>query len=197
MSGTSPNNSGSSAGRPRSEQAHQAILDATLELLVEGGYSALTVEGVASRAGVGKATIYRRWASKLPLIVEAFGGLPGFEDCDTGNLSDDLKRMLGRYLEVFNTTALSAVLPSLAGERFHNDELSTLFEPVSMSRRRPLIDALERAQERGELSREIDLELAADLVVGPIAVALFFKGGRLKPEMVGPMVDLALRGLRA
>ncbi len=198
MSGTSPtNNAGSSAGRPRSEQAHQAILDATLELLVEGGFSALTVEGVASRAGVGKATIYRRWASKLPLIVEAFGGLPGFEDCDTGNLADDLKQMLGRYLEVFNTTALSAVLPSLAGERFHNDELSTLFEPVSMSRRRPLIDALERAQERGEIPREIDLELAADLVVGPIAVALFFKGGRLKPEMVGPMVDLALRGLRA
>ena len=68
------------AGRPRSEEAHQAILDATLELLVEVGFSALTVEGVASRAGVGKATIYRRWASKLPLVVEAFGQLPGFEE---------------------------------------------------------------------------------------------------------------------
>jgi AcrR family transcriptional regulator len=72
------------AGRPRSEEAHQAILDATLELLVEVGFSALTVEGVASRAGVGKATIYRRWPSKLPLVVEAFGQLPGFEEVDTG-----------------------------------------------------------------------------------------------------------------
>jgi AcrR family transcriptional regulator len=194
---SSNNTAGSSAGRPRSEEAHQSILDATLELLVEVGFSALTVEGVANRAGVGKATIYRRWPSKLPLIVEAFGQLPGFEERDTGDLAEDLKQMLRRYLEVFNSTALSAVLPSLAGERFHNPELSVLFEPVTMSRRRPLIGAFERAQERGEIADDVDLELASDLVVGPIAVALFFKGGRLKPEMVGPMVDLALRGLRA
>ena len=133
----------------------------------------------------------------LPLIVEAFGQLPGFEDCDTGGLADDLKQMLRRYLEVFNSTALSAVLPSLAGERFHNPELSVLFEPVSMERRRPLLAAFERARERGEIPDDVDLELAADLVVGPIAVTLFFKGGRIKPEMVGPMVDLALRGIGA
>jgi len=190
-----PNTTSTSAGRPRSEEAHQAILDATLELLVEVGFSGLTVEGVASRAGVGKATIYRRWASKIPLIVEAFGQLPGFEDCDTGSLAEDLKQMLKRYLEVFNTTALSAVLPSLAGERFHNPELSVLFEPVSKNRRQPLLAAFDRARKRGEIPSDIDIELAADLVVGPIAVALFFKGGRLKPEMVTPMVDLALAGL--
>ena len=190
-----PNTTSTSAGRPRSEEAHQAILDATLELLVEVGFSGLTVEGVASRAGVGKATIYRRWASKIPLIVEAFGQLPGFQDCDTGSLAEDLKQMLKRYLEVFNTTALSAVLPSLAGERFHNPELSVLFEPVSKNRRQPLLAAFDRARERGEIPSDINIELAADLVVGPIAVALFFKGGRLKPEMVTPMVDLALAGL--
>jgi AcrR family transcriptional regulator len=193
----SSNSSSSSAGRPRSEEAHKAILDATLDLLVEVGFSALTVEGIASRAGVGKATIYRRWASKLPLVVEAFGDLPGFEDVDTGALDRDLKEMLGRYLEVYNSTPLSVVLPSLAGERFHNPELSQLFEPVSKDRRRPLIRAFERARTRGEIADDIDLELAADIVVGPIAVTLFFKGGKINPAMVGPMVDLALRGLSA
>ena len=193
----STNESGQqTAGRPRSEEAHQAILDATIELLVEVGFSALTVEGVASRAGVGKATIYRRWPSKLPLVVEAFGQLPGFEEADTGDLAEDLKRMLRSYLKVFNSTPLSAVLPSLAGERAHNPELSQLFEPVSKGRRQPLTRAFERAVERGEISSALDLELAADLVVGPIAVALFFKGGRLNPKMVGPMVDLALAGIR-
>jgi len=182
-------------GRPRSEEAHKAILDATLELLAEVGFSALTVEGVAGRAGVGKATIYRRWPSKLPLVVEAFGQLPGMEDVDTGDLAEDLKRMLRGYLQAFNTTALSAVLPSLAGERAHNTELSKVFDPVSKERRVPLMRALERAVARGEIAPDVDLELAADLVVGPIAVCLFFKGGRLNPKMVGPMVDLALAGL--
>ena len=185
-----------SAGRPRSEEAHQAILDATLELLGEVGFSALTVEGVASRAGVGKATIYRRWASKLPLVVEAFGQLPALEDADTGSVERDLKTMLRSYLDLFHKTSLATVLPSLAGERAHNSELSKIFEPVMKGRRQPLVRALQRAVARGDLPRELDLELAADLVVGPIAVRLFFTGRPLHPVMVDPIVDLALAGLR-
>jgi AcrR family transcriptional regulator len=185
------------AGRPRSEEAHQAILDATLELLAEVGFSALTVEGVATRAGVGKATIYRRWPSKLPLVVEAFRRLPALEEVDTGNLVDDLNKMLRSYLQLFNATPLAAVLPSLVGERAHNPELSELFDPVIKTRRQPLIRALERAVQRGELPPDLSLDLAADLIVGPIAVRLFFTGGKVSPRMVGPMVDLALRGMRA
>jgi len=182
------------AGRPRSEEAHRAILDATLELLGEVGFSALTVESVASRAGVGKATIYRRWPSKLPLVVEAFGGLPGLEDVDTGDLREDLVTMLQRYLQHFNTTPLATVLPSLAGERAHNPELG-VFDEVLRERRQPLRAAFERAVARGEISRDLDLQLAADLVVGPIAVRLYFTGARVHPRIVGPMVDIALRGI--
>ncbi len=185
----------SSAGRPRSEEAHKAILDATLELLVEVGFSSLTVEGVATRAGVGKATIYRRWPSKLPLVIEAFSQLPQLEEVDTGNLVDDLKKMLRSYLQLFYTTPLAAVLPSLAGERAHDPQLSERFDPVIRGRRQPLVRALERAVDRGELSPDLDLDLAADLIVGPIAVRLFFTGGKVSPRMVGPMVDLALSGI--
>jgi len=184
-----------SAGRPRSEEVHKAILDATLELLIEVGFSALTVEGVATRAGVGKATIYRRWPSKLPLVIEAFSQLPQLEEVDTGNLVDDLKKMLRSYLQLFYTTPLAAVLPSLAGERAHDPQLSERFDPVIRGRRQPLVRALERAVDRGELSPDLDLDLAADLIVGPIAVRLFFTGGKVSPRMVGPMVDLALSGI--
>jgi AcrR family transcriptional regulator len=189
-------NAGSSAGRPRSEEAHQAILRATLELLGQVGFSGLTVEGVASRAGVGKATIYRRWPSKLPLVVEAFHALPQLEEVDTGHLATDLKQMLRSYLHLFNETPLAAVLPSLAGERRHNPELSELLDPVLRHRRRPLVIALERAQRRGELPVDLDLDLAADLVVGPIAVRLFFTGRRIQPKLVDPMVEMALDGIR-
>jgi AcrR family transcriptional regulator len=189
------NGAASSTGRPRSEEAHQAILAATLDLLVEVGFSALTVEGVAQRAGVGKATIYRRWPSKLPLVVEAFRGLPGFEDVDAGSLEEDLKETLKTYLENFNSTSLGSVFPSLAGERAHNPELSKLLDPVAKDRRTPFVRIFERARDRGEISAEIDLNLAADLVVGPISVNLFFRGGSLSPDMVGPIVDLALSGI--
>jgi len=185
-----------SAGRPRSEEAHKAILDATLELLVEVGFSGLTVEGVAQRAGVGKATIYRRWPSKLPLVVEAFSQLPALEETDSGDLVEDLTAMLRSYLQLVNQTPLATVLPSLAGERAHNPELSKLFDPVMKERRQPLIRALERAVARGELSPGLDVDLAADLVVGPIAVKVM-NGSRVSPRSVAAIVELALRGIRA
>ncbi len=163
---------------------------------MEVGFSALTVEGVASRAGVGKATIYRRWPSKLPLVVEAFGQLPAFEDVDTGTLAGDLKAMLTRYLENFLSTPLATVYPSLAAERHHNPELGLVLDPVLRGRGRPREAALRRAAARGEVAPDTDLDLAADLIVGPIAVRLFFRGQKIHPSMVDPMVDLALEGVR-
>ena len=191
-----PDREPASAGRPRSEEAHRAILDATLELLVEVGYSALTVEGIAQRAGVGKATIYRRWPSKLPLVIEAFGDLPAFEESDSGDLATDLEQILRSYLRVYNTTPLGAVVPSLAGELPHNPELMDLFAPVVKERRQPLIDVLRRAVERGEIATDTDLDLAADLIVGPITVRVFFTPGKLSPKLIEPMVKMALEGLQ-
>jgi len=181
-------------GRPRSEEAHRAILSATLELLVEVGFSSLTIEGVAQRAGVGKATIYRRWSSKLPLVIEAYSLLPQLEDVDTGNLVTDLEEMLRNYLRLLTSTPLRGVIPSIAGERAHNEELSELFDPIVRERRRPLIAVLRRGVARGEIAPDVDLDLAADLLVGPITTRLFF-GARISLKMVQPMVQMALWGL--
>ncbi len=188
-------NRNTSAGRPRSERAHRAILDATLDLLAESGFSGLTVEGVASRAGVGKATIYRRWPSKLHLVIEAFSRLPGLEEVDTGSVAKDLEEMLRSYLDILNSTPLAAVVPALAGERVHNPELSELIDPVLRGRRQPILRALERGVERGEVRADLDLELAADLIFGPILSRVFFAGRRINPRIVGPVVAAALRGI--
>jgi len=162
--------------------------------LVEVGYSALTIEGVAQRAAVGKATIYRRWASKLPLVIEAYGLLPQLEEVDTGSLVGDLNEMLHDYLQLLTSTPLRGVIPSIAGERAHNPELSELFDPIVRDRRRPLTAVLQRGVARGELPEGLDLELAADLLVGPITTRLFF-GARIDTAMVEPMVEMALWGL--
>ncbi len=184
-----------SAGRPRSEEAHQAILDATLALLVESGFSALTVEGVATRAGVGKATIYRRWRSKIHLVIEAFRQLPGLEEVNSGSVVSDLEKMLADYLHMFNSTPLSVVVPSLAGERRHNPELSELFDPLLRERRQPIIRALERGVERGEIRSDLDLDLAADLIFGPIVMRVFFTGAKIHPKIVGPVINAVLQGI--
>jgi hypothetical protein len=114
---------------------------------------------------------------------------------DSGSLVEDLKATLKSYLEAFNSSALFTVFPSLAGERAHNPELSKLLEPVARIRREPFVRIFQRARERGEISENVDIDLAADLVVGPISVTLFFRGGRPSPEMVEPLVDLALNGI--
>jgi hypothetical protein len=97
---------------------------------------------------------------------------------------------------LFNKTPLAAVLPALASERAHDPALAELFNPVLRQRRSPLMTALERAQARGEIPADTDLELAADLIVGPIAVRLFFTGRRVQPKLVDPLVDMALGGIQ-
>ena len=107
----------------------------------------------------------------------------------------DLKETLKAYLQVFHSTSLGAVFPSLVGERAHNPELSKMLEPVTANRREPFVRIFERARERGEIADDVDVNLAADLVVGPISVALFFRGRAPSPKMAGPIVDLALSGI--
>ena len=117
------------------------------------------------------------------------------QDVDTGDLEDDLVAMLRHYLHLLTSTPLGGVIPSIAGERAHNPELSELFDPMVRARRQPLIAVLRRGVERGELPESVDLELAADLLVGPITTRLFF-GSKISPGMVEPIVEMALRGLR-
>lgn len=185
-----------SRGRPRSSRAHEAILEATLALLAEKGYEHLTVEDVAAAAGVGKATIYRRWPSKAPLVIAAYAQLPGLAPPDTGNLTDDLITLLRSFARILETTPLPRVLPILAGECLHDPELSKLLVPINSERRKPLLGILERAVSRGELPADIDIGAAADLIVGPIMTRIYFTGETVRAKDIRPFVEAALFGIR-
>ena len=184
-------------GRPRSDRVHEAILDATLELLRETGFSGLAIESVATRAGVGKATIYRRWTSKVPLVIEAMQRIPQIPAPDTGSIAEDLTELLRSSSDVLRSTPLAHVLPSLVGERTRDAELSEALDGFVAERRRPLLRMLERAVERGELPPDADLELGVDLILGPFVVRLFFTAGPVDPDLVQPIVDAVIRGLGA
>ena len=160
-------------GRPRSAKAQKAILDATLELLAETGMSGLTVEGVAARARVGKATIYRRWSSKLPLVVDALSTLPQLQIPATGTLRGDLRQILGDLARILRSS-VGRVLPHLAGERASDPAVHEVFSRYVVARRRPLVAVVRRGIERGELPAGVDPEAATDLFVGPIVNRLLF-----------------------
>lgn len=187
--------SASAAGRPRSEEAHQAILDATINLLSEIGYDRLTIAGVAARAGVGKATIYRRWSSKLPLVIESFAQLPLLPEPDTGVLIDDLTDILRSFAEVVQVTPFASLVAILAGECTHDPEMSALLAPHIIQRRAPVINVLSRAVARNELPPDIDLEAAADMVMGPLVNRAFFTHDEINPDEMRPQVEAVLYGI--
>src|SRR5438067_8052092 len=108
-------------GRPRSARAHRAILAAALALLAEEGFEAMSMEGVAARAGVGKSTIYRRWASKEALLIEAVSSIHAEAPIvDTGNIRDDLLALARAGLQGSPRSALVRLFPRLLSEAATN-----------------------------------------------------------------------------
>jgi AcrR family transcriptional regulator len=187
-------------GRPRSERSHRAILQATLGLLVEVGYARLTMEQVQRRAGVGKATIYRRWASKEALVGAAIQDLSADLPLpDTGSLTEDYL-VVARAVEAVAANRDAALLmPRLLVEAGHDKELHAIFtEKLVDPRRRIVRTVLERARDRGEIRADVELELAIDMLVGPIIYRFLITEGDLGPAAAtaSRVLEILLEGLR-
>ncbi len=157
------------AGSPRTERSKAAILEATLALLAEEGVGGLTVDAVAARAGVGKATVYRHWASRADLIVDSISSLVIDEEAvEHGSLRQDLAAAYERIIHACGTSTIARVLPTLAEAAARDPELANVHKDFVTRRRRYVVAALERAAERGELRAGLDLSIVADLVAGPM-----------------------------
>jgi len=187
-------------GRPRSAEAHRAILDAAAALFIEEGFDAMSVERVAARAAVGKATIYRRWPSKEDLVIDAIAQV--FAEAprpDTGSVRDDLVQ-LGRELHhLMSSSVTGGVFPPMAAEVARSSRLGRLYgEKVIGPRRAGLAAAIHRGIERGELREDTDVELAIDMVVGTFLLRrLTHRLKRSDPGLAERAVDQVLAGLRA
>ena len=168
-------------GRPRSAEAHQAIVSATLTLLDEVGYRALTIEAVAAQAGVGKTTIYRRWPSKLELVIEAVGEMrPPSPTEDTGSLQGDFMAFQRGQISRVAAGPMPRIAPRLLAESVNDRELHEavqreLIDPI----RTAIGEVLQRGVDRGELRADLDLELATDVVHGTVVYRILRSQGDL------------------
>lgn len=183
-------------GRPRNEAADDAIMDAVVELLTESGFRGVTIDAVAQRAGVGRATIYRRWAGKEQLVLDALtaGRFP-FPQPDTGNLRDDL---LAYYLPLADAEAQRGavrLMPALAAEAAVDSELAARLHAYVSDRRAPVAGILYRAQERGEIGDGYDVELVVDLLTGAIMYRLYFSGAPVDEDVIHRLIEGVLIGI--
>jgi AcrR family transcriptional regulator len=186
-------------GRPRSEQADRAILRAATELLAERGLAGMSIEEVASRAGVGKTTIYRRWTSRGTLALDAF--LAEFQAQqplpDTGSLRDDLLAALRNWIQSVTETSAGPVLASLIAEAQRDPVLAASWRERVLERLREQHKImLDRAVARGEIPAETDYDVVLDLVFGAAYHRLLHGHQPLTDQFARQIIRYVVAGLQ-
>jgi AcrR family transcriptional regulator len=186
-------------GRPRSDQVHRKILDAARELLTKDGFADLRLEHVAARAGVGKATIYRRWDSKEALAAELLAELAGphIAVADSGDTRRELLAAVVNPMRAVTETAFGPVIRALLSQIAINPTIGDPFRAsVVQARRDEVARVVRRGIARGDLRADADVDVATELLVGPVYFRLMF-GGNLTLAFANRVVDSVLRGYGA
>jgi len=164
-------------GRPRSIEADQAILRATLDLLAEVGYQSISIEAIAARAGVGKTTIYRRYTSKEEIVADAIESLR--EDLpipNTGNFWEDVDILTDYAAQKIDSPLGRQTLALIISTASSNPQFAQVYKTKYLKlRREAFTQVLERAKSRGEIEKDADIDLIIDILSGAIYYAVVFK----------------------
>jgi AcrR family transcriptional regulator len=185
-----------SMGRPRDARADRAILDGTLELIAEQGVHEFRTDDVAARAGVGKGAIYRRYRSKDELVTAAVAALVSdITVPNTGSTRGDLLALMREAVELYGGSLPGRLLPNLVGAMAQKPELAhAVRDGFLAGRRAALTEVLRRGVERGDLRADLDLELALDVLGGPLFYRLLITGGPIDERLAEGTAELILRG---
>ncbi|MFD5739958.1 TetR/AcrR family transcriptional regulator [Streptomyces massasporeus] len=187
-------------GRPRSEAVERAILEGVMKLLEEGvPLAELSIERIARTAGVGKATIYRRWSGKEELFVDVVRAAePPDPPLPGTSMRDDLVVLLEQVRRRGLANRSSAILHSVQAQMKSSPKLWAAYHATVVAPRRRLgLEVLRRGRENGELRTDLDLELLNDLFVGPVLVrAVLRPDADLPDDLAEQVVDTLLEGLR-
>ena len=184
-------------GRPRSERARKAVIRSTLALLERVGFNELSIESVAARAGVGKATIYRWWPSKAELVIAAFVSAVEQElrFPSAGPVLESIHEQMKRWAPIFRSP-LGQIVATVIGAGQSEPEILAAFRAHWVDPRR--VEArklLQRAIKKGEIRAELDPDMILDLLYGPLYLRLLLKHAPLDEKFVDAVfkvVNLAL-----
>jgi len=186
-------------GRPRNAVTEKAILEASYDLLLENGFGNVTVEKIAERAKVSKATIYKWWPNKAAVVMDGFlsAAMSRLPVPDTGSVMDDII-IQARNLASFLASREGKIITELIAEGQFDLKLAEeyrlrYFNPRRLDSRR----ILERGVQRGELKKDLDLELCIDLIYGPLFYRLLVTGEKIDESFIRILVRYAFEGIQA
>ncbi len=185
-------------GRPRSEKTKNAILSAAYDLLLENGFGAVTIDKIAERAGVSKATIYKWWPNKAAVIIDAFfdAAVVRLQVPDTGSTIDDMIIQVNN-LAKFLTSREGRVINEIIAEGQFDQKLAETYRTIYFKPRR--LDSryiLERGISRGELKEDLDIELVIDLIFGPLFYRLLITGDEVDEAFIKSIINYVFEGIK-
>ncbi len=186
-------------GRPRSERARRAILRAANELLEGGGFAAVTVEAIAERAGVSKATVYRWWPNRAAVVMDGFLSTVSSQVPfpHTGRAREDIRLHMRRLTEAFGGR-MGRTVAALIAEGQANPGLAEALRSRWLSvRRAEAREILELGIARGELREDLGPEVAVDVLYGPIYYRLLVGHAPLNADFADALADYVFAGLGA
>lgn len=185
-------------GRPRNAATEKAILAASYDMLLESGFGAITVEKIAERAKVSKATIYKWWPNKAAVVMDSFlsAAMSRLPVPDTGSVMNDIIIQVSN-LTRFLTSREGKVINELIAEGQCDSKLAEeyrtrYFNPRRLDSRR----ILERGVQRGELKKDLDIELCMDLIYGPVFYRLLITGEQLDQPFIETLIHYAFEGIK-
>ena len=183
-------------GRPRSAEARDAILRAAIVVIREVGYDAAAMDAIAARAGVGKATVYRRWSTKEALVADAIERIMVTRPVpDTGTTRGDLRAVVRDTMLMYRDPQTTPLFSALIAAMARSPQIARAARTGFIAARRETMRrVVERGMARGDLRTATDMELALDMLSGPLAVRSLITGGPVDERLVKAIVDVVMRG---
>ena len=182
---------------PRVLVSRERVLTTTLDLLTETGLGELTIDDISRRSGVAKTTIYRHWANRSALVIDACARMTDGAQAppDTGSLEGDLRTILTGIADLLGTARWSSILPSIVDAAEHDPEFAGIHSRIQHGHAAPLRLALDRAALRGEIPSTSDRNAMAAALLGPLFYRRWFSREQIDAEFVDLIIRSAIAGL--